>query len=325
MTHAIDRRLVEASDPQTSPKRLRQLGDWKRRHERARLRQAIAANPNADDDLLCSLASDHPREVVCNPRFQLLQLSSETWWEDWDAHSLCSLALAAGKDTSLSLKSALRSRYKEIHDFYSENVSISRRETWCYARSIESRAGDSAGRIPFDIHLEVRLEVLMEGSNNVWLDNNRGTSDFCRDWVSSFMQSLRNQDIESLFEIFGHWEDLHDIVVENEVAESISISTTNPKLKIKDRAVLLKATGETLFVIDAFYSSDEEARPSFSDGVLQVPIFEHIGNDNSEGPSLGCHDDLGILEAFWGWEPCVLAPEIPKDSWVEWLCDLIVS
>ena len=98
MPSSIDAALLEASDPTTSPGRLRQLSERKRRHERARLRPVVAANPNADDDLLCALASDYPREVVGNPRFQLLQLSGEAWWENCDADAVFKILAELGEN-----------------------------------------------------------------------------------------------------------------------------------------------------------------------------------------------------------------------------------
>ena len=111
MTSSIDLLLIEASDPSTRPERLRELSEWEQPEYHARLRQSIAANPNpnADDDLLRNLATDHPREVVANPRFQLLQLSGEAYWEEWDLLSLCSLTLAAGNDSPPCLKAAMKS------------------------------------------------------------------------------------------------------------------------------------------------------------------------------------------------------------------------
>jgi hypothetical protein len=61
MTSSIDLLLIESSDPSTRPERLRELSEWEQLEDRAQLRRSIAANPNADDDLLRSLASDHPR------------------------------------------------------------------------------------------------------------------------------------------------------------------------------------------------------------------------------------------------------------------------
>jgi hypothetical protein len=319
MPSFIDAALLEASDPTTSPERLRQLSNRKRRHERDRLRRAVAANPNADDDLLCGLASDYPREVVGNPRFQLLQLSGEAWWKDWGLRSLCSLTLAAGNDAPPYLQAAMKSRFEEIHDDYSEYVSIVRRETWCFARSVEILAGDGEGRAPFDIDFKVELEVMMEGRNDsACLEIEENAAGFSRDWVSSLLQSLKNEDIESLFEVFCPRNYELDIVVEDEVEDSVSISTANAKIDIKGYSVLLKATGQTLFDVHVFYRHDEEALPNFSDGELQVPVYELI-NGESKGLSRGSKDDLGVLEPLWGWEPVFLAPEIPKSSWEKWL------
>jgi len=60
------------------------------------LRQVIAANPNSDEALLLELAAEFPNEVMANPRFQLLLISGERWWEDLEPISMLRLLAALG-------------------------------------------------------------------------------------------------------------------------------------------------------------------------------------------------------------------------------------
>ena len=96
MQKPIENALLEACNPQTEPDRLQQLSQWKRRHERSRLRQAIATNPSCDENLLLELAAEYPQEVIDNSRFQLLLLSGETWWEDSEPIALLMLLAELG-------------------------------------------------------------------------------------------------------------------------------------------------------------------------------------------------------------------------------------
>lgn len=326
MASTLESALTEAGNPSTSPKRLRELSLRKRKNERNQLRAVIAANPNAEEDLLLELAADHPKEVIGNPRFQLLQLSGEAWWENCNLNSLCSLALATGKDTASCLRASIKSRFEEVRDYYSEYVSIVRRESWRYGRNVEVLASHSNGHAPLDIDLVVELEVTLEGRNDMaCLEMHEDASCFSRDWLLLLLQSLKNQDVESLFEVFAPWEnEALDIVVEDQVEELISISTANTEIDIKGNSVFLKATGKKLFDIHVFYVNDKESLPGFSNGELQVPIFEHIASDYA-GLTRGSTDDLGDLEPLWGWEPVVLAPEITESTWEEWLSAWIMS
>jgi hypothetical protein len=96
MPKPIEKALIEARSPQTNPERLQALSEWKRRNERTQLRQAIAANPNSEEGLLLELAADYPNEVMANPRFQLLLLSDECWWEDVEPISMLRLLAYLG-------------------------------------------------------------------------------------------------------------------------------------------------------------------------------------------------------------------------------------
>ena len=96
MPKPIENALIEVSKPQTDPERLQELSEWKRKNERSRLRQAIAANPNSDEMLLLELAAEFPDEVVANPRFQLLLISDEHWWEDVEPISMLQLLAVLG-------------------------------------------------------------------------------------------------------------------------------------------------------------------------------------------------------------------------------------
>ena len=58
MSSTLESALIEAVNPSTSPKRLRELSLRKRKNERDQLRPVIAANPNVDDDLHLQLAAE---------------------------------------------------------------------------------------------------------------------------------------------------------------------------------------------------------------------------------------------------------------------------
>jgi hypothetical protein len=224
--------------------------------------------------------------VVANLRFQLLQLSGEAYWEEWDLLSLCSLTLAAGNDSPPCLKAAMKSRFEEIHDYYSEYVSIVHREGWRYYRNIEILASESDGRAPFDINLMIELEITLEGRNDMaCLEINEDANCFSRDWLFPLLKSLKNEDIESLFEVFAPWgnEDL-DIAVEDEVEESISISTTNAEIDIKGNSALLRVTGKRLFDIHVFYLNKEESLPSFRE------TLENQASLRENGPVIAGQD-----------------------------------
>lgn len=96
MPKPIEKALIEASDPQTDPEQLQALSQWEGEDERSRIRQAIAANPASDERLLLSLAAEYPNEVKANPRFQLLLMSTESWWKDTEPLSLLRLLAALG-------------------------------------------------------------------------------------------------------------------------------------------------------------------------------------------------------------------------------------
>jgi hypothetical protein len=320
MTETIDDKTIEAGDPTTSPERLRQLSEERDPNEYACLKQLIAANPNADDELLMALAADFPKEVIGNPSFQF----GEAWRESCELRSLCSLALAMGEDAPPSLKSALTSRFQEIYIDYSEKVSISSQESWRYARSVKILADESDGHAPFDIDLEINLEILMEGRSTAQLSSNEDGTSFSRDWVTWLLEALHNKSITSLLETFDPFAAGMELdITLKEAGELLQLTTTNSKIKIRDSSIVLTQTGETLFDVNAYYQSNEEALLSFIDGELQVPIFEHVGDGSRRRVSRDHEDSLGVLEPFWGWEPEILAAEVHKDYWIEWLGELI--
>ena len=322
----LESALIEAGNPSTTPKRLRDLSMRRRKKERNQLRAVIAANPNTEEDLLLELAAGYPKEVIGNPRFQLLQLSGEAWWENCSLHSLCSLALATGKDGPSFLKAGLRSLFQQLYDEYSEMVSVRQREDWCYQRSIEIDANSlDCNRPPFDISLDVELCALMEGEDNPWLEIGGWADSFGRDWVCSLMKSLRNECIVSLFDVFGR-DPGENIVMQDAISETAVLSTMNEKVRIDDLSVLNKETDQLIFTAHVYYecSFDEEPKTLFEDRVLNISVSEHAGGD-VEGVSRGSSDDLGDLEPLWGWEPAFLAPEIRSLIWEEWLSAWIMS
>ena len=296
-----------------------------RKQERSQLRALIAANPGADDDLLLELASDHPKEVTANPRFQLLQLDGVDWWENCNLRSLCSLALAAGQEAIPSLKPVLRSLFQDIYDSYCEMVSVKRQETWCYQRNVEISANELDCQLSFDVPLDIKLCALMEGEHDPWLELGNGAISFSSDWICSLLTSLHGECIESLFEVFGQ-DCSEDLVVQAVVRESVELSSSSEEVGIDGLLVIEGKTGQKLFETHVCYECnfDGEPAPRFEHGVLNVAVSEHVGGD-CEGVSRGSTDDLGVLETLWGWEPVVLSPDIPEASWEAWLSAWMMS
>jgi len=314
--------LIEASNPSTSGKRLKQLSQKKRKQERSQLRDLIAANPGADDDLLLELASDHPKEVTANPRFQLLQLEGVDWWENCNLRSLCSLALAAGQEAIPSLKAVLRSSFHDIYENYSEMVSVKRQETWCYQRNVEISANELDGQLSFDVPLSIYQRALMEGEHDPWLELGSFAISFSSDWICSLLTSLRSECIESLFEVFGQ-DYSQDLVVQEEVDESVELSSSSEQVRIDGQLVFEARTGRKLFEAQVYYQYGEP-EPRLEHGVLHVAVSKHVGGD-IVGVSRGSTDDLGVLETLWGWEPVVLSSDIPEASWEAWLSAWMMS
>lgn len=329
MSSTLESALVEAGNPSTSPKRLRELSLRKRKNERKQLSSVIAANPNAEEDLLLDLAADYPKEVIGNPRFKLLELSGESWWKNCELHCLCSLALAAGKDAPPFLKAGLRLLFQRLYDEYSEMVSVKRRENWCYQRSVEISANAlDSGCPPFDISLDVELCALMEGEDSPWLEIGGWADGFDGDWICSLLRSLRSECIESLFDVFGR-DPGENLVMQDAVEETVSLSSLNENIRIDDLSVLIAETGQLLFTANVYYQCadrDQERNIIYRYGVLSIPVSKSASSgSDGEGVSRGSSDDLGDLEPLWGWEPAFLAPEIRTLTWEEWLSAWIMS
>lgn len=96
MSDSFETAIIEAVSPKTDPKRLQALSHWEQKDERSRLRQALASNPNSEEGLLLEVAGEYPDEVIENPRFQLLLLGGETWWENVRPISMLRLLVALG-------------------------------------------------------------------------------------------------------------------------------------------------------------------------------------------------------------------------------------
>jgi hypothetical protein len=82
-----NKRHAEASDHRTAPERLRALAE----DECPRVRQAVAANPNAPRDVLFDLASEFPRAFVDNAALPLMLLENPRFIHDMPEDSLCAL------------------------------------------------------------------------------------------------------------------------------------------------------------------------------------------------------------------------------------------
>lgn len=91
MDSTLAKLLAEASDPTTPSTRLRAISQLQNASERTAIRQALAANPNLDEELLWELAIEFPAAVADNPGLQLNQLREPAWWTQCGTGALLSL------------------------------------------------------------------------------------------------------------------------------------------------------------------------------------------------------------------------------------------
>ena len=70
MKEPMNPSLQAAQNPATAPEQLRRLAS----HSEAAVRQAVAANPNAPEDVLVRLAAHFPQDVLANPVLDLLMV-----------------------------------------------------------------------------------------------------------------------------------------------------------------------------------------------------------------------------------------------------------
>jgi hypothetical protein len=70
--------LLKANDPATTPERLRRLAS----HRDARVRMAVARNPNTPIEALFRLAVRYADDVLSNPVLELLALENPNWFSE---------------------------------------------------------------------------------------------------------------------------------------------------------------------------------------------------------------------------------------------------
>lgn len=97
MDSPLAKLLAEASDPATPAKRLRAISQNKNTSERSAVQQALAANPNLDEELLWGLAIECPAAVADSPGLQLIQLREPAWWTQCGSGALLSLLSVLGE------------------------------------------------------------------------------------------------------------------------------------------------------------------------------------------------------------------------------------
>lgn len=157
MSSTLESALIEAVNPSTSPKRLRELSLRKRKNERDQLRPVIAANPNVDDDLLLQLAADYPKEAIGNPRFKLLQLSGEAWWDQCELPSLFALMGTGMAPMNASIEAVLLEGFNTFLRDLSSDVKGEVR--WAQELTVDLRdCADSSG-MPAEILVRLAMDT----------------------------------------------------------------------------------------------------------------------------------------------------------------------
>ncbi len=97
MASPLSELLAEASDPTTPSTRLREISQLPNSSERTAVRQALAANPNLEGELLWELAIECPAAVADNPGLRLIQLREPAWWTQCGTGALLSLLSVMGE------------------------------------------------------------------------------------------------------------------------------------------------------------------------------------------------------------------------------------
>ena len=212
MPKPIDNALSEASNPQTEPERLQELSEWELRDERARLRQAISANPNCDETLLLELAAEYPDEVVANPRFQLLLISDEPWWEHAEPLSMLRLLAALG-DTAprhawlnfldqigeLITSTGPLEMHMEEHMSFTQEITVEWRDGPLEEDDTESEerdSGEDVGQDPNDLteqNFSIDFSCVVE--ENLYLLNPPDKVDDPLDLLEELLKGNRSEDL----------------------------------------------------------------------------------------------------------------------------------
>jgi hypothetical protein len=309
----------EASAPTTDPSRLKKLSS------NMSLIPLIAANPSCPLHILSRLAPLRPLEVLSNPIVESWLSNQNCDQDDFlDLHAMISLLLAKGVAAPGFLVHCVRSRFNQALEDVYPNIDVIRVETWSYERNLsesdfEDHQLQEMGLEGIDIG--IKLEIEMSGNDIASLDLSCLAEENGYQGFLPLLLSLRNSSPELLFNVAGSFDEL-DLVMTNEMQERVSIESFTDDVVVDDLWIK-NQLGEQLFRINAYYSStsDDDDEPIVLQGdTLLVPIQNHVDSTvDSTRFELCSLDELGELLPMWGWEPSVIAAEVPKGSWSEWL------
>jgi hypothetical protein len=309
----------EASDPITDPSRLKELSS------NTSLVSLISANPSCPLHILSRLAPLHPLEVLSNPIVESW-LSNQNCDHDHflDLRAMISLLLAQGVAAPGFLVHCVRNRFTQSLEDVCPNIDVIRGETWSYERNLsESDFEDhQLQEMGLEgINIGIKLEIEMSGNDIASLDLSCLAEEKGYQGLLSLLQSLSNSSPELLFDVAGSFDEL-DLVMNKEMQARVSIESFTDDVVIDDLWIK-NPLGEQLFRINAYYSStwDDDDEPiELQENTLLVPIQNHVNSTVDFTRFELCSlDELGELLPMWGWEPSVIAADVPKESWSEWL------
>lgn len=308
----------EASAPTTDPSRLKELSS------NMSLAPLIAANPSCPLHILSRLAPLRPLEVLSNPIVESWLSNQNRDQDDFlDLHALISLLLAQGVAAPVFLVQCVRNRLTQALEDVYPSIDVIRGETWSYERNLsESDFKDhqlqEMGLEGIDIG--IKLEIEMSGNDIASLDLSCLAEEKGYQGLLSLLQSLSNSSPELLFDVAGSFDEL-DLVMNKEMQARVSIESFTDDVVVDDLWIK-NPLGEQLFRINAYYSStwDDDEPIELQENTLLVPIQNHVNSTVDFTRFELCSlDELGELLPMWGWEPSVIAADVPKESWSEWL------
>jgi len=314
---------LEASSPTTDPARLKELSN------NMSLAPLIAANPSCPLHILRRLAPLRPLEVLSNPIVESWLSNQDSDQDDFlDLRAMISLLLAQGVAAPAFLAHSVRSKFTQALEDVCPNLDVVSGETWSYERSLSESDFEDHQLQEMGlggINIGIRLEIEMSGNDIASLDLSCLAEEKGRQGLLSLLQSLRSSSPEMLFDVAGSFDEL-DLGMNKEMQARVSIESFTDDVVVDDLWIK-NQLGEQLFRINAYYSSmwDDDDEPIELRGdTLLVPIQNHVDSTvDSTRFELCSLDELGELLPMWGWEPSVIASDVPKESWSEWLLGLL--
>jgi hypothetical protein len=309
----------EASEPTTDPSRLKELSS------NISLAPLVAANPSCPLHTLSRLAPLRPLEVLSNPIVESWLSNQNRDQDDFlDLRAMISLLLAQGVAAPVFLVHCVRNRFTQALEDVYPSIDVIRGETWSYERNLSGTdfKDPQLQEMGLEgIDIGIKLEIEMSGNGIASLDLSCLAEEKGCQGLLLLLQSLRNSSPELLFDVAGSFDEL-DLVMDNEIQARVSIESFTDDAVV-DGLWIKKPMGEQLFRINAYYSSawDDDDEPIELQGdTLLVPIQNHVDSTvDSTRFELCSLDELGELLPMWSWEPCVIAADVPKESWSEWL------